>query len=238
MDKHSILIIEDDADVRHMLAGALAEAGYAVHQAVNGRDGLHLASVRSPVLILLDLGLPDIDGGALIAQLRKVSAAPIVVVSARHHEAEKVAALDNGADDYLSKPFGVPELLARVRAHIRRVQPDGPAPFSGPVAFGDVRVDLAARVVTRAGQIVHLTPTEFKLLATLIGNADRVMTHAELLKQTWGAAYHGRAHYVRLHMAHLRQKLEVSPTQPAHFITETGVGYRFSMAGQRGGTVP
>lgn len=231
MHKHGILIIEDDADVRQMLAGALAEAGYAVHQATNGRDGLHLAATRGPALILLDLGLPDVDGGDLIARLRGAGA-PLVVVSARHHEAEKVAALDKGADDYLSKPFGVPELLARVRAHIRRAHPDRAAQGDGPVVFGDVSVDLAARVVTRTGQIVHLTPTEFKLLVTLVGNAGRVMTHAELLKQTWGAAYHGRAHYVRLHMAHLRQKLEVSPTQPVHFITETGVGYRFSIAGQ------
>ena len=231
MTKQAILIVEDDADVRTMLAGALREAGYAIDEAANGRDALRLAAARDPVLILLDLGLPDVDGLALIEPLRAAGSASIVVVSARHQEAEKVAALDRGADDYLSKPFGVPELLARVRAHIRRLRPEASA-AAGPVRFGDLSVDLGARTVLRGGKPVHLTPTEFKLLATLIANAGRVMTHAELLKQAWGTAYQGRAHYVRLHMANLRHKLEESPTQPRHFITETGVGYRLSLGGQ------
>ncbi|GAB2879844.1 two-component system response regulator KdpE [Pseudoduganella ginsengisoli] len=222
----TILVIEDDADIRRMLESTLSGQGYAVQQAGRGHDGLRLLAECEPVLLLVDLGLPDMDGGELVRKLRAQTAAPIVIVSARQMEVEKVAALDAGADDFVTKPFGMPELLARVRAHVRRRSSELAEPVTA-VAFGDVVLDLQKHTVTRAGETVHLTPTEFKLLETLAASEGKVLTHRELLRRVWGVGYLERTHYLRIHMAHLRSKLETNPTQPRHFLTETGIGYRF-----------
>jgi two-component system KDP operon response regulator KdpE len=225
MNKPHLLIIEDDPDVRTALCGTLA-ADFDVEAAATGQCGLSAVCRRVPAVIMVDLGLPDGGGSGLVAALRGACAAPIIVISARHQETEKIAALDAGADDYLTKPFGTGELLARVRAHLRRQAGTSSATASA-YTFGQVSIDLDARSVSRAGALVHLTPIEFKLLSILVANAGRVLTHSELLRQAWGMAYQDRPHYLRIHMAHLRQKLEEEPTQPRHFLTETGVGYRF-----------
>jgi two-component system, OmpR family, KDP operon response regulator KdpE len=225
MNKPLVLIIEDDPDVRSALGGALT-LDFAVEATATGGAGLAAAKARTPALVLVDLGLPDLGGSELVAALRRVVAAPIIVISARHQETEKVAALDAGADDYLTKPFGNGELLARARAHLRR-RTSASALDASEFSFGDVTIAFDARSVRRSGALVHLTPIEFKLLSILVANPDRVLTHAELLRQAWGLAYQDRPHYLRIHMAHLRQKLEATPTQPRHFVTETGVGYRF-----------
>lgn len=222
----TILVIEDDADIRRMLVSACSGQGYRVEEAGRGEDGLRLRAECDPVLLLVDLGLPDIEGVELVRQLRARTAAPVIIVSARQMEAEKVAALDAGADDFVTKPFGMPELLARVRAHLRRRSSEQVEPVT-VVAFGDVVLDLQKHTVERGGVAVHLTPTEFKLLATLVASEGKVLTHRELLRRVWGVGYLERTHYLRIHMAHLRGKLEVNATQPRHFLTETGVGYRF-----------
>lgn len=222
----TILIVEDDADIRRMLASTLAGQGYRVGEASRGQDALRLLPDCSPALLLVDLGLPDMDGGELVRRLRALTVAPIVIVSARQMEAEKVAALDAGADDFVTKPFGMPELLARVRAHLRRRVGEQSEPVT-QVTFGDVALDLQRHTVTRGGEPVHLTPTEFKLLVAVATSEGRVLTHRELLRQVWGVGYLERTHYLRIHMAHLRGKLEANPTQPRHFLTETGIGYRF-----------
>ncbi|MRV74973.1 response regulator [Duganella sp. FT92W] len=226
MCNSQVLIIEDDLDVRQALSSALAGAGLTISAAETGTMGLALLRECSPDVILADLGLPDMEGSDLITDLRARSAATIIVVSARHHETEKIAALDHGADDYLTKPFGVGELLARVRAHLRRKQ-TARTNTANEVTFGEITVDFATRNVFRSGRPVHLTPIELKLLSILTANEGRVLTHAEMLRQAWGPAYEERPQYLRIHMAHLRQKLEESSTQPRHFLTETGVGYRF-----------
>ncbi len=225
MNKPLVLIIEDDPDVRAALCGMLG-ADFVVEAVATGRAGIAAMRANVPAIILVDLGLPDIGGSEVVAALRGTCTAPIIVVSARHQETEKIAALDAGADDYLTKPFGIGELLARVRAHLRR-QAGTLLASNEEYSFGDVTVDFAAKSVHRSGTLVHLTPIEFKLLAILVANAGRVLTHAELLRQAWGVAYQDRPHYLRIHMAHLRQKLEESSTQPRHLLTETGVGYRF-----------
>jgi two-component system, OmpR family, KDP operon response regulator KdpE len=222
----TILVIEDDADIRRMLVSAMAGQGYRVEQASRGHEGLRLLPECAPVLLLVDLGLPDMEGGELVRKLRAQTASPIIIVSARQMEVEKVAALDAGADDFVTKPFGMPELLARVRAHVRRRVGEQSEPAT-VVAFGDVVVDLQKHTVAKGGQPVHLTPTEFKLVATLAASGGRVLTHRELLRQVWGVGYLERTHYLRIHMAHVRGKLEANPTQPRHFLTETGIGYRF-----------
>lgn len=222
----AILVIEDDADIRRMLVSACDGHGYRTEQASRGLDGLRLLAEWDPVLLLVDLGLPDIDGVELVRMLRAQTAAPIIIVSARQMELEKVAALDAGADDFVTKPFGMPELLARMRAHLRRRAGEQAEPVT-VVAFGDVVLDLQKHTVQRGGVAVHLTPTEFKLLATLVASEGKVLTHRELLRRVWGVGYLERTHYLRIHMAHLRSKLEGNPTQPRHFLTETGVGYRF-----------
>lgn len=184
--------------------------------------------VRRPDLIILDLGLPDGDGVDFIAGLRKWSTVPVLVLSARVNEQEKVRALDAGADDYLTKPFGVAELLARVRASQRR-QRNPTADTQGRVCFGDVMVDLRNRRVTKAGQLVRLTPTEYRLLAALVGDAGKVMTTPQLLRAVWGPNQSDNAHYLRVYMGHLRHKLEDDPAQPSYMITESGVGYRLEL---------
>jgi len=223
-DTPSALLVEDEPQIRRFVRAALEQEGWQVHESVSMGRGLIDAGTRRPDLIVLDLGLPDGDGIDFIHDVRKWSAVPIIVLSARVAEGEKIRALDAGADDYLTKPFGTGELLARVRATLRRQRQ--PAGIDGAIRFGDVAVDLQDRSVTRAGQHVHLTPTEYRLLSVLVGNAGRVMTNPQLLRAVWGPGHVESGHYLRIYMGHLRHKLESDPAQPRHFLTETGVGYR------------
>ena len=222
-----ILLIEDDASIRRFVRLALEDEGWQVFDAETAKRGLIEAASRQPDAVVLDLGLPDADGKTVIAELRGWSQLPILVLSAREREEEKVAALDAGADDYLTKPFGVPELLARLRVMLRRRQqaPSADKPGSD-VRFGDVQVNLATHEVSKAGTPVHLTPIEFRLLAALIAGQGRVLTHRQLLLQVWGPEYLDRPHYLRVHMANLRQKVETDASQPVHLMTELQVGYR------------
>jgi two-component system, OmpR family, KDP operon response regulator KdpE len=225
------VLIEDEPQIRRFVRGALEAEGWQVHEADTLQRGLTEAGTRKPDLLVLDLGLPDGDGLQLIRDVRGWSAVPIIVLSARADEADKVAALDAGADDYLTKPFGVGELLARVRANLRRPRAtaaDGSTPEAADplVRFGDIEVDRVARLVRRAGAEVHLTPIEYRLLTVLVANAGRVLTHRQLLREVWGPSHADQNHYLRIYMGHLRQKLEADPAQPRHFVTETAVGYR------------
>lgn len=224
--QRNILIVEDEKEIRRFVRQALEMEGFRTFEAENLQRGLIEAGTRKPDLVILDLGLPDGDGTDFIRAVRAWSAMPIVVLSARIEEHDKVEALDAGADDYLSKPFGVAELLARVRAALRRQARVGQE--QGPVVcFGDVVVDLANRQVSRGGQAVHLTQIEFRLLAVLLSHPGKVLTHRHLLREVWGPAYVEHSHYLRIYMGHLRQKLEGDPARPRHLITETGIGYRF-----------
>lgn len=222
------LIVEDEPSIRRFVRLGLEGEGWQVHEAETVRQGLIDAGTRRPDLIILDLGLPDDDGLNYLKDLRAWSGVPVIVLSARSGEADKIAALDAGADDYLSKPFGVGELLARVRVAQRRSQSAARAgePAQTCFRFGDVEVDLAARRVLRAGSPVHLTPIEYRLLTHLIANAGKVLTHRQLLKAVWGPAHVEQNHYLRVYMGQLRQKLEAEPAQPRHLLTETAVGYR------------
>lgn len=220
----SVLIVEDEKEIRRFVRTSLEAQGHKVFEAQTAKDGLIEAGTRKPDLVVLDLGLPDLDGVEFIRDLRGWSAMPVIVLSARTNEADKIAALDAGADDYLTKPFGVGELLARVRVALRRVAtgPDGDA----VVEFGDVRVDLGHRAVMRAGASVHLTAIEYRLLSVLAHNLGKVITHRQLLRDVWGPSHVEQSHYLRIYMAQLRHKLEADPARPQHFLTETGVGYR------------
>ena len=223
------VVIEDEPQIRRFVRAALEAEGWQVHEAETARRGLSEAGTRKPDLLVLDLGLPDGDGLDLIRDVRGWSGVPIIVLSARVDEADKVAALDAGADDYLTKPFGVGELLARVRANLRRpraVGVDGATQGDPVFCFGEVAVDRQARVVTRSGAPVHLTPIEYRLLLVLVANVGRVLTHRQLLREVWGPSHAGQNHYLRIYMGHLRQKLELDPAQPRHLLTETAVGYR------------
>ena len=220
-----IVVVEDDRQIRRFVRSTLEAEGFRVFEADTGRQGLVEAGTRKPDLVVLDLGLPDLDGVEFIRDIRGWSTAPIIVLSARSMEADKVGALDAGADDYLAKPFGVGELVARVRALLRRHARG--AEGNALVAFGDVSVDLSRRRVLRNGQPVHLTAIEYRLLSTLVANAGKVLTHRHLLREVWGPSFVESSHYVRIYVARLRQKLEADPAQPRHFLTETGVGYRF-----------
>ncbi|WP_049608481.1 two-component system response regulator KdpE [Yersinia mollaretii] len=221
----NILIVEDEKEIRRFVRIALESEGWRVFESDTLQRGLIEAGTRKPDLIILDLGLPDGDGLTYIQDLRQWSAIPIIVLSARNSEEDKVAALDAGADDYLSKPFGISELLARVRVALRRHS--GGSSESPLVNFADISVDLINRQVTRAGESLHLTPIEFRLLSALLANAGKVITQRQLLTQVWGPNYVEHSHYLRIYMGHLRQKLETDPTRPKHLLTETGVGYRF-----------
>lgn len=236
MTRPRILVVEDEADIRHFVRLALEREGMAVFEATSAWDARVGVATRQPQLVILDLGLPDGDGKDVIVDLRGWSSAPVLVLSAREHEQEKVAALEAGADDYLAKPFGVPELLARVRAHLRRANLLGSGGAQPSVVrFGEVAVDLATYEVRRGEVAVHLTPIEFRLLATLIRGYGKVITYRQLLLAVWGPGYADRPHYVRVYMNNLRQKLELDPARPRHLMTELQVGYR--LAGlQRGDT--
>lgn len=227
------VLIEDEPQIRRFVRAALEAEGWQVIEADTVKRGLVDAGTRKPDLLVVDLGLPDGNGLDLIRDVRGWSNVPIVVLSARTDEADKIAALDAGADDYLSKPFGVGELLARVRANLRRPRAasgdaqNGASSEVDPVfRFGAVEVDRQARIVRRAGAEVHLTPIEYRLLTVLMANAGRVMTHRQLLREVWGPAHSEHSHYLRIYMGHLRQKLEADPAQPRHLLTETAVGYR------------
>lgn len=221
-----ILLIEDEKQIRHFLRMTLEAEGLTVAEAANGKQGLVEADRCRPDLIILDLGLPDMDGVEVVRQLRIGANMPIVILSARSDEAQKVCALDMGADDYLTKPFGNSELMARIRVHLRKRSNAATDANLQPFRFGEVSVDFAHRSVSRAGEPVHLTPIEFKLLSAMAHSAGKVLTHAFLLREVWGAGHAERSHYLRIYMGHLRQKLENDPTRPAHIVTETGVGYR------------
>lgn len=221
------LIIEDEAAIRRFVRSALEDEGYRVFEADTVARGLIEAGTRKPDVLVLDLGLPDGDGVSLLLDLRSWSKVPVIVLSARVDEVDKIAALDAGADDYLTKPFGVGELQARVRALQRRRSGDGSESNGSLVRLGEaVTVDLANRSVSRDGQPLHLTQLEYRLLATLLAHRGKVLTHRQLLQEVWGPGYVEHSHYLRIYMAHLRQKLEADPAQPRFLRTETGVGYR------------
>lgn len=223
----NILIVEDEQAIIRFVRAALEADGLRVHEAQTMQRGLLEAATRKPDAIILDLGLPDGDGLDFIRDLRQWSQTPIIVLSARTEEQDKIAALDAGADDYLSKPFGIGELQARLRVALRR---HGGGNQSDPlVTFSDVRVDLAARRIQRGEEEIHLTPIEFRLLAVLIGHHGKVLTQRQLLREVWGPNAVEHSHYLRIYMGHLRQKLENDPARPRHFITETGIGYRFML---------
>ena len=230
MPSPTVVIIEDEPQIRRFVRSALEAEGWLVHEADTAKKGLTEAGTRKPDLLVLDLGLPDGDGLDVIRDVRGWSGVPIIVLSARSDELDKIAALDAGADDYLTKPFGTGELLARVRANLRRPRNaagDDSSPADDPVfRFGDVEVDRTARIVRRGGSEVHLTPIEYRLLSVLMANAGRVLTHRQLLREVWGPSHVDQSHYLRIYMGHLRQKLEANPTQPQHLLTETAVGYR------------
>ena len=221
-----VLVVEDEAEIRRFIRLSLQAESLQVSEADGVQRGLIEAGTRRPDLVVLDLGLPDGDGIEFIRGLRAWSEIPIIVLSARTTEQDKIAALDAGADDYLVKPFGTGELLARVRAQLRR-HPRASADVQSVLSFGDVRIDLVRRTVERAGAAVHLTPIEYRLLTHLASHPDRVLTHPQLLKSVWGPSHAEDTHYVRIYMGHLRAKLEADPSQPRHFVTELGVGYRF-----------
>src|SRR5450830_401441 len=225
----NIIVIEDEQQIRRFIIASLENADMQVHSAETGQQGLIEVGTRKPDTVVLDLGLPDMDGIEVIQQIRSWSTVPIIVLSARTDEAEKVKALDAGADDYLTKPFGSAELLARIRAQLRRrsLAVEGSS-NNGLYSFGEITVDLPKRQVFRASELVHLTPIEFRLLGILIRNAGRVVTQRQLLKEVWGPTYVESSHYLRIYMGHLRQKLEDDAAQPKYLITETGVGYRLA----------
>jgi len=220
----NIVFVEDDAHIRKLVRGALEQEGFIVHEAHTAREGMVEAGTRKPDLVILDLGLPDMDGKQVIADIRLWSDVPIVILSARTQETEKVAALNAGADDFLTKPFGMPELLARIRVQLRRRSQSGSA--AGRFRLGDLAIDLPARTVTKNGEPVHLTQIEHRLLATLLRDAGRVITHRQLLIAGWGPSHTDDHHYLRIYMQRLRQKLEKDSTQPQYLLTEIGVGYR------------
>jgi two-component system KDP operon response regulator KdpE len=221
-----VLVIEDEAQILRFLRAALTSHGFRFAEAGTGEEGLRQAATRSPDVIVLDLGLPDIDGLEVTRRLREWSAVPIVVLSARGQERDKVAALDLGADDYVTKPFGVGEFLARLRVALRRGAGSSADAEEGVVEIGGLSIDLARRRILRDGAEVRLTPIEYRLLAVLARHPGRVLTHETLLRQVWGPGYTHQKHYLRVYMAQLRHKLEKDPARPRYLMNEPGVGYR------------
>ena len=226
--KPLLLVIEDDPQIRRFLRATLAAEDYQFHEAVTAAEGIAQAAARQPDLVLLDLGLPDRDGLDVIREIRSWSQMPIVVLSARGQEKDKIAALDLGADDYVAKPFAVGELLARIRAALRRAAPVSHDGAETIVRFGNVQADFEKRLITVAGQEVHLTPNEYKLLQVLIKHAGRVVTQRQLLNEVWGPQHTEQSQYLRVYVAQLRRKLEQDPARPRYLQTEPGVGYRLS----------
>jgi two-component system KDP operon response regulator KdpE len=217
------LVIDDEIQMRRLLRVALEAAGYAVHEATTGQEGLQAVAYRRPDIVLLDLGLPDMDGLAALRRLREWSEVPVVILTVRDSDADKVAALDGGADDYVTKPFSTPELLARLRAAQRRARP---AEESAVFSQGGLTVDLVARTVQRDGKEVKLTATEWSLLALLVRHAGRILTHRQILREVWGPKAEEHREYLRVYFTHLRKKIERDPAKPGLIINEPGVGYR------------
>ncbi len=226
----TILCIEDEPQIRRFLRASLATQGYRLLEAATGRQGLADAATRSPDVIILDLGLPDMDGLEVTRRIRDVSKTPIIVLSARGQDRDKVNALDAGADDYLTKPFSVAELLARIRVALRHKDANSDLPSDEPIEIGELTVDRARHRVTVRDREVKLTPTEFKLLFELARHAGKVLTHQHLLREVWGEAYLEQGHYLRIYMGQLRRKIERDPTRPEYLHTEPGVGYRVADA--------
>lgn len=224
-----ILVIEDEQHIRRFIRSALEEEGFRIHETDRLNQGLVDAATRKPELIMLDLGLPDGDGLDFVRDLRTWSSTPILVLSARSTEVDKVGVLDAGADDYLTKPFSIVELLARVRALLRRSKVKASGEESAEIRFDDVEIDFARRLVRKGGEVLRLTPIEYRLLAVLAANNGKVLTHRHLLREVWGPTFVESNHYLRIYISHLRQKLEQDPTQPRFLLTETGVGYRFQL---------
>lgn len=221
-----ILIIDDELAIRRFLHTILSSEDFSLHEAENGHSGLAAAAAFKPDIILLDLGLPDLDGIEVITRLREWSQVPIIVLSVREHEHDKVAALNAGADDYLTKPFGVGELLARIKAALRRSLHEVPEPI---YTSNGLQVDLTRRQVTIQGEEVSLTPTEYDILRLMVTHAGKVLTHSQILKQVWGIAYLEQPHVLRVNISNLRRKIEADPSRPRHIITEPGVGYRLTL---------
>ncbi len=223
-----VIVIEDDPQIRRFLRTTLPNHGYRLYEGAAGAEGLREAETRQPDIIILDLGLPDMDGLEVIRRLREWTPVPIVVLSARGQEHDKVLALDAGADDYVSKPFGIGELLARMRVALRHAARPAERSEEAPVVIGDLHIDLGHRRVVVAGGEVHLTPIEYRLLAMLAKHTGKVLTQRQLLTEVWGPPYADQAHYLRVYMAQLRRKLEADPTRPKYLLTEAGVGYRLA----------
>lgn len=222
-----VLVIEDDREIRTLLQASLRAEGFLVQTAISVSEATALLQNSRPDLVLLDLGLPDGDGADLVREIRRKHSLPVLVVSARHQEAEKVKLLDAGADDFITKPFSVGELLARMRVSLRH-RGTTLEPGTKLHEHAGLRIDLDGRSVTLDGERVHLTPTEYKLLARLARNPGKVVTHRQLLLDVWGPEFTGHTHYLRLYMAQLRAKIETDPAEPHHLLTETGVGYRLA----------
>ena len=220
-----VLVVDDEPQIRRALRTSLEAHGYEVATAGTGEEGVLTAAETAPDLVLLDLGLPDLDGTEVIERVRSFSDVPVIVLSVRDRQADKVAALDAGADDYVTKPFGVEELLARLRAALRRTQ--GEEPGAAVLGFGDLQVDLPRRLVTRDGERVHLTKTEYALLEAMVTNPGKLLTHQWLLRRVWGVGYAEESHYLRVYVRALRKKLGDAAAAPALILTEPGVGYRW-----------
>jgi two-component system KDP operon response regulator KdpE len=224
-----IILIEDDPPIRRFLRTSLSAQGFEVFEADTGQRGLVEAGIRKPDLIILDLGLPDMDGVEVVRALRGWSQVPVLILSARNAEHHKIEALDAGADDYLTKPFGLGELLARVRVAMRHAARGSEGCESGVFESGQLKVNLESRIVLLNEQEVHLTPIQFRLLAVLVKHAGKVLTHRQILVDVWGPSYAENSHYLRIYMSQLRQKLETDPTKPQYLLTESGVGYRLKV---------
>jgi two-component system, OmpR family, KDP operon response regulator KdpE len=223
-----VVLIEDEPQIRRFLRAALVGQGYRLFEAATGEAGLVEAATRQPDIIILDLGLPDVDGLEVIKRLREWTAIPIIILSARGQERDKIAALDAGADDYVSKPFGVGELLARMRVALRHAAHGPSDPGESIFEVGELTVDLVRRQILVAGAPIHLTPIEYRLLTTLIRHAGKILTHQHLLREVWGPNQTDQAQYLRVYIAQLRRKLEKNPAQPRYVLTEPGVGYRLA----------